>query len=145
MYSIHFSRYIQFITWNMCSIHFSRYIRFIMWNMYWIAKPFVLPLQIFRILKTVHVFGLWWKNPSENETATAIPGRATTRTTSRFVCVSVYSSLSHQPCQNQMTFKHALLQRRQNFPLCCNFVSISDLSAALMPSWPRNRVKVSST
>ena len=47
MYSIHFSRYIWFITWKMYSIHFSRYIRFITWKMYWIAKPFVLPLQIF--------------------------------------------------------------------------------------------------
>ena len=89
MYSMHFSRYIQFITWNMYSIHFSRYIRFITWNMYWIAKPFVLPLQIFRILKTVHFFGLWWKNPNENETAFAIPGRLTVLTVVRFVCVSV--------------------------------------------------------
>ena len=43
MYSMHFSRYIQFITWNMHSIHFSRYIRFITWNMYWMKKPFVFP------------------------------------------------------------------------------------------------------
>ena len=34
--------------------------------------------KLFRILKTVHFFGLWWKNPSENEIAVAIGGRAAT-------------------------------------------------------------------
>ena len=33
------------------------------------------------------------KNPSENETAVAIPGRLAALTTARFVCVSVYLPL----------------------------------------------------
>ena len=37
---------LHFITRKMYSIHFSRYIRFITWKMYWIAKPLFLPLQI---------------------------------------------------------------------------------------------------
>ena len=42
---------------------------------YELAKPFVLPLQIFALPKTRHFFGLLGKNPSENETAIAIGGR----------------------------------------------------------------------
>ena len=38
---------LQLITRKMYSIHFSRYIWFITWKMYWIAKPLFLPLQIF--------------------------------------------------------------------------------------------------
>jgi len=50
-------------------------------------------LQIFALFKTVLVFGLLGKNPSENETAVAIPGRLTVLTTARFVCVSWSPSL----------------------------------------------------
>ena len=42
---------------------------------YELAKPFVLPLQIFALPKTIHFFGLLWKNPNEMKTAIVIGGR----------------------------------------------------------------------
>ena len=60
-----------------------------------VPKPFVLSLLFVQSFRTLHFFGLLGKNPNENETAPAIPGRLAALTASRFVCVSVYSSLNH--------------------------------------------------
>ena len=60
---------------------------------YQLAKPFVLPLQIFAPSKTRHFVGLLWKNPSENDTAFAIGGRSTTNLVHAlcvFLCIPLF-------------------------------------------------------
>ena len=60
---------------------------------YELAKPFVLPLQMFALPKTIHFFGLLWEKKSENETAFAIGGRLAAESVHAlcvFLCIPLF-------------------------------------------------------
>ena len=56
---------------------------------YELAKPFVLPLQLFALPKTTHLLGLLFKKTSENEKAFAIGGRLAAESV-HALCVCVF-------------------------------------------------------
>ena len=79
---------------------------------YELAKPFVLPLRIVALPKTIHFFDFYEKKTSENETAFAIGGRLTTILL-HALCVCVFLCIPLFDCKMRTLKKYLLLGNKR--------------------------------